>query len=135
MEYINKVYIKYAKNNHPNSKILLDPKLGLQISEELKNAIRFNNIFDMIYVINLDSRTDRWASIERIFNKLNIYNYQRVSGIIGKDEPHYSEWLAYFKNPKLYPYEKKKYNRKSMKMPGSLGILKTNKIEIMVHII
>lgn len=127
-EYLNKIYYNYARNNHMYSKILLDPKINLQISQELATAVKFNNMFDMIYVINLDTRTDRWAIIQKTFAKWNIYNYQRVQGIVGKDEPHYSEWLAYFKAPKLYPYEKKKYGRKSMKMPGSLGILKTNKI-------
>jgi hypothetical protein len=128
MEYLDSIYLSLAKNNNNYAKTIINPLFDLALSEEAAHVIKFNTMFDMIYVINLDSRKDRWAKLVDNFNRLNIYNYTRVPGIVGKEEPHYSEWLAYFKNPHLYPYEKKKYNRKSMKMPGSLGILKTNKI-------
>ena len=130
MDYIDLVYLSLAKNDYNCAKTIINAEFDLGLSTEMRQKIMFNVSFDMIYVINMDSRKDRWAKIIENFNKYDIYNYIRVPGIPGKEEPHYSEWLSYFKNPKLYPYEKKKYNRKSMKMPGSLGILKTNKIII-----
>jgi|694.fasta_scaffold148248_2 hypothetical protein len=128
MDYLDSIYLSIAQISLNHAKTITNDYFELSASSQLSNAIKFNTLFDKIYVINLDSRKDRWAKIMANFERLNIFNYVRVSGIPGKEEPHYSEWLAYYKNPALYPYEKKKYNRKSMKMPGSLGILKTNKI-------
>lgn len=128
MEYLDSFYKRIAQNNNAYAKVLINDRYNLLLSKDVKNSLKFNTFVDMIYVINLDIRKDRWANVIKNFESHNIYNYTRVSGIPGKEEPHYSEWLAYFKNPTLYPYEKRRYNRKSMKMPGSLGILKTNKL-------
>ena len=45
--------------------------------------------FDKIFVINLDSRKDRWEECQELFKKYNINNYERVSAVrpIYKDIP------------------------------------------------
>jgi GR25 family glycosyltransferase involved in LPS biosynthesis len=42
-----------------------------------------DNLFDRIYCINLDRRTDRWESVQNEFKKFNIKNIIRFSGIDG----------------------------------------------------
>lgn len=38
-----------------------------------------NDIIDKIYIINLDSRKDRWETITNHLNDINISNYERIS--------------------------------------------------------
>ena len=40
-----------------------------------------DNFFDKIYCINLDERVDRWDQAKKEFEKNNIKNYKRISGI------------------------------------------------------
>ena len=40
-----------------------------------------NSFFDKIFIINLDSRKDRWEECLEILNKYNITNFERVSAI------------------------------------------------------
>jgi len=36
-------------------------------------------MIDKIYILNLDTRTDRWNSIKNHLSDINITNYERVS--------------------------------------------------------
>jgi GR25 family glycosyltransferase involved in LPS biosynthesis len=67
-----------------------------------------NTYFDKIYIINLDSRPDRWDKMKQKLKKNNINNFVRFPAINGKQEPYskmYSQ-LSYFFDP-----------------PGAFGIL------------
>ena len=46
-----------------------------------------NTYFDKIFIINLDSRTDRWKECEELLKLYDITNYERVSAI----RPFYKE--------------------------------------------
>jgi len=58
-----------------------------------------NEIFDKIFIINLNSRTDRWNDIKNEMKSLNITNYERFSAI----KPNFNfipiEWYNKFKSP------------------------------------
>jgi GR25 family glycosyltransferase involved in LPS biosynthesis len=43
-----------------------------------------NDFFDKVYCLNLDSRRDRWAECQQIFQQNNL-DVERVSAVYGKD--------------------------------------------------
>lgn len=43
--------------------------------------MKFNDLFPLVYVINMDSRPDRWDQIQSELSKLGIY-YTRIPGIV-----------------------------------------------------
>lgn len=73
----------------------------------------FNQVFDKIYVINLDNRTDRWEQCIKQFKKYNIINYERFSAI----KPDLKDY-----EPKMYNNVKwKKYKNNKKYQIGVLG--------------
>ncbi len=41
----------------------------------------FDKIFDMVFIINLDERHDKWLKMVDRLNELGVKNYERISGI------------------------------------------------------
>ena len=74
--------------------------------------MNINEYFNQIYVINLDSRPDRMASVEKQLENANISNYKRFSAI--KVEP---ENLSRYSTVSYDRFEKK-YSKYIL---GSLG--------------
>lgn len=88
--------------------------------EELIERFIHRNIldeyFDKIFIINLDSRLDKWIHMERVMEKNNIKNYERFSGIVPTDEDIIKYGFDLSPNFDM-SYDKETYNR------GSLGCL------------
>lgn len=84
---------------------------------------KINQFFDEIYCINLNRRVDKWESVNRRFQKLNIF-VNRWSGIDGKDFSVYQD------------YQKNKYEKEFsfINYPGSYAILQTY-INLYEHIL
>lgn len=100
MEYdINQLYIskleipieKYNLNKLDEFFILnyVASKLGVEITEDLPRVYdevlphveienSFDTYFDMVYLINLDSRADRLESTLALFDRLKITKYKRI---------------------------------------------------------
>jgi len=89
-----------------------------------KTKYLINQFFSHIYVLNLDSRPDRWRHMQRELDRLGIVNYTRFSAVNGKQEPHLSEWNRYSKIP-LTKFERTRYQRKGIASAGSWAILKS----------
>jgi len=47
---------------------------------------KLNDIFDAIYVINIDSETDKWEHVKSELARNDITDYKRVSGVIIEGE-------------------------------------------------
>ena len=117
-KYLYNFYYEYFKNNIPTFDVIN------------KLEIAHNNInihFDKIYLINMNKRPDRLSAMVSLFKKEGIYNYKRIEGLDGSKDPIYSDFLKHKEKSRITEYEKKHYNRKALKNPGSLGILRTNK--------
>lgn len=69
-----------------------------------------NTYFDKIFIINLDSRPDRWKECEELLKQYDITNYERVSAI----RPVYKEI------PKNY-YNNLVVNQKEWYVTGAVG--------------
>ena len=67
-----------------------------------------NTYFDKIYIINLDSRPDRWVKMLKKLSKNNITNYIRFPAIDGRKEP----FNTYFRNLRYF-----------FDTPGAFGVL------------
>jgi len=65
---------------NPNTPLLLPNQMAPQQNQlPLGNTI--DNYFNAIYVINLDSRTDRWAEVQKQLAQGGITKYQRMPGV------------------------------------------------------
>jgi hypothetical protein len=61
-----------------------------------------NNVFERVFVLNLDRRPDRLEQFDRQA-KLVGMNYERFSAVDGSKDPDFSEWTAYCATP-LVPF-------------------------------
>ena len=57
--------------------------------------MKISSVFDLVYCINLDKRTDRWENSLKEFSKLNV-NVQRFSAIDKPDNPVLGCYLSHF---------------------------------------
>lgn len=97
----------------------------LKVPDKIRYVEYFNSYFDMIYVLNMDRDTKKWAKMQNKLHSNNIYNFQRFMGYDGKKDPHLSEWKEYMKLP--LSRDELKFRRKGIKQPGSWAILKSMK--------
>ena len=63
--------------------------------------------FDKVFVINLDHRTDRWANVIKEFNRFEITNYERCSGVKIDFNDIPSHWYNQMTSPEQYLKEVK----------------------------
>lgn len=101
--------------------------LSLRFLRQVYNLEYINNInifFDKIYILNLESRVDRWEHMKRQCSENGIYNIKRFIAVPGREEPHFTEWKTYQKTP-MTGVEKVKYQRRGIASPGSWAILKS----------
>ena len=82
------------------------------------NILNINNLFDKIFVLNLDKRIDRWTNIIKQFEYYDIYNFERYSAIDGSTK----EISSKFKKIQNENKSSSIYNV-NMKMSGSYAIL------------
>ena len=83
-----------------------------------------NEIFDKIYVVNLEKREDRKEEMLVKLKKHNI-KFSFVKAINGFDKPYIDEYNEYKNKPiddKSHPLEIK-YNKKMLISPGALGYI------------
>lgn len=66
------------------------------------NNITIDNFFDKVFYINMDKDVDRNEHIIKEFNKYNIKNYERISGVEFKDIPEHSYWRNFNIKTKKY---------------------------------
>lgn len=105
MFFCNKIYVYHW---HSRLKYNIEENSYMNRIEIKYNNI--NNIFDKIFVINLDHRKDRWNECITLFEKYGIKNYERFSAI----SP----------NLKEIPYKQYQYfivNKKDWYVPGAVG--------------
>eukprot|EP01137_Pigoraptor_chileana_P028264 Opistho-2@11941 len=57
-----------------------------------------NDVFDKIYVMNLDRRQDRWESVVSQTKRIGL-GVHRFSAVDGYASPHKEEWDAYSRQP------------------------------------
>ena len=86
-----------------------------------------NEVFDKIYVINLDKRRDRLIEINQKFNRLGI-DFERVAAVNGSDKENLAQFEEYLNRP--FDHEdthelERKRQQKTLKGPGAIGILKS----------
>jgi glycosyltransferase involved in cell wall biosynthesis/GR25 family glycosyltransferase involved in LPS biosynthesis len=93
-----------------------------------------NEVFEKVYVINLNKRKDRLLEITQKLNRLNI-DFERIEAVDGYSKENIKEFESYQKLPfdseKSHELEKK-YRRKLLIGPGALGILKSYQ-KILIH--
>lgn len=75
------------------------------------------DLVDKIFIINLDSRVDKWDGIKNHLKNLNITNYERFSGIVPTME------LIESDENKMRTYQYLKNNRGHNYAIGALGCL------------
>lgn len=62
-------------------------------------------MFDRVFVINLDHRTDRWEKVEAELKKRNVTNYERFSAIKPSFASIPRDWYNNLVSPhKVYPH-------------------------------
>ena len=76
-----------------------------------------NQYFDMIYIINLDRRPDRWKSMTSRFQRegISLDGVTRIQAVDGSAQPYYSAWKSL--TTKVFQGQHKLYT------PGSYGYL------------
>ncbi len=85
-----------------NSRAFIDEKLNQKITKFqinfVCNYIHVNDVFEKVFVLNLDRRQDRLEKVVRQTKKLGI-EFERFSAVDGKKEPHLSEYQEYSRQP------------------------------------
>lgn len=87
----------------------------------------FNNIFEKVFVINLNIHEIKRELIKLKFNEANI-NFEFFEAINGYEEPYLSEFKEYYKKPlrRKGAHKLEVINKvKAIKSPGAYGYLKT----------
>lgn len=103
--FCNKIY-SYHWHSRLNNKI----EDGSYFRKIMHKNCNINNLFNKIFVINLDHRKDRWNECIKLFEEYGITNYERFPAI----SP----------NLKDIPYEQYKHfivNKKDWYVPGAVG--------------
>jgi glycosyltransferase involved in cell wall biosynthesis/GR25 family glycosyltransferase involved in LPS biosynthesis len=59
-----------------------------------------NEFFDKVYVLNLDRRPDRLATVQVQMDELGI-TFERFVAVDGQAKPYIDEWLAYSQTPRV----------------------------------
>lgn len=147
---------EYKKTKDPaeleRRQALLNETTRVYIGPPRRKHVRYpagaNDVFDEIYVLNLDRRPDRWS---RILSQAQYYGIQltRFAAVDGRAEPHASEFAKYQSQPltqapadmaidssfqfyRNYPsdmarvaYHEAKHQRKAIASPGAWGYQKT----------
>lgn len=70
---------------------------------------------DMLYIINLEHRKDRWIKMEKLMKYMNITKYKRFPAINGRSQDIYSYWYRQLITHKHY----------KIKSPGAYGYILT----------
>lgn len=50
--------------------------------------------FDLIYIINLDRRSDRWTQIQSRLTRIGIVSFKRIEAVDGGKSPYYQSWQS-----------------------------------------
>jgi GT2 family glycosyltransferase/GR25 family glycosyltransferase involved in LPS biosynthesis len=64
----------------------------------LRRPLRAATFFDKVYVLNLDRRPDRLATVSAHLKRLGI-PFERYAAVDGRAKPHIDEWSVYQKQP------------------------------------
>ncbi len=85
-----------------NSRKFIDEKLNQKSSKRQVNVVsnytHLNDVFEKVFVLNLDRRQDRLEKVLRQTKKLGI-EFERFSAVDGKKEPYLSEYQEYSQQP------------------------------------
>jgi hypothetical protein len=110
-ENIDKFFDNKIYSYHWHSRIEYDVEPDSYFKKiENKMTYNINLYFDKIFVINLDSRKDRWDECLDLFKKYGITNYERFSAV-----------NLIFKDIPLNLYDKFIVGKKDWYVPGAVG--------------
>ena len=80
----------------------IEEKLNQKFTERQINCVynftHINDVFEKVFVLNLDRRQDRLEKVVRQTKKLGI-EFERFYAVDGKKEPHLSEYQEYSQQP------------------------------------